>query len=133
VAVAVLAFLAFLALAVRAVVPQVVAVAVVLSTVKPLVLVVLVVMATPLFIHSEADMNRYAIIENGLVVNVVVGQPELAPNQILVECPDAGPNWTYADGIFTAPVVVQPAVITPTKEELLAQLNALSAQIQALE
>ncbi len=90
-------------------------------------------MAMPLFIHSEADMNRYAIIENGLVVNVVVGQPELAPNQTLVECPDAGPNWTYANGVFTAPVVVEPTVTTPTKEELLAQLNALSAQIQALE
>jgi hypothetical protein len=117
---------------VLALVAQAVAVALLLSTVRLLALVVLVVMVTPLFIHSEAVMNRYAIIENGLVVNVVVGQPELAPNQTLVECPDAGPNWTYADGIFTAPVVVQPTVITPTKEELLVQLNALSAQIQAL-
>ena len=89
-------------------------------------------MVTPLFIHSEVVMNRYAIIENGLVVNVVVGQPELAPNQTLVECPDAGPNWTYADGVFTAPVVVEPTVTTPTKEELLAQVQALTAQIQAL-
>lgn len=77
-------------------------------------------------------MNRYAIIEDGLVVNVVVGQPELAPNQILVECENAGPNWTYVDGVFTAPVVVEPTVVTPTKEELLAQLQALTAQIQAL-
>jgi hypothetical protein len=82
--------------------------------------------------HIEVDMNRYAIIEDGLVVNVVIGQPELAPNQILVECPDAGPNWTYADGVFTAPVVVEPTVVTPTKEELLAQVQALTAQIQAL-
>jgi len=86
------------------------------------------------FTHSEADMNRYAIIENGLVVNVVVGQPELNPGQTLVECPGAGPGWTYADGVFTEPVVVQPEPTpAPTKEELLAQLNALSAQIQALE
>ena len=77
-------------------------------------------------------MNRYAIIEDGLVVNVVIGQPELAPNQILVECENAGPNWTYADGVFTAPVVVEPTVLTRTKEELLAQLQALTAQIQAL-
>jgi hypothetical protein len=77
-------------------------------------------------------MNRYAIIEDGLVVNVVIGQPELAPNQILVECPNAGPSWTYADGVFTAPVVVPPTVTAPTKEELLAQLNAIQAQIQAL-
>jgi hypothetical protein len=91
-----------------------------------------VVLATPSFTHSEVDMNRYAIIEDGLVVNVVIGQPELAPNQILVECEDAGPNWTYADGVFTAPVVVEPTVVAPTKEELLAQVQALTAQIQAL-
>jgi len=90
-------------------------------------------MVTQELLHSEVDMNRYAIIEDGLVVNVVIGQPDLAPNQILVECPNAGPNWTYADGVFTAPVVVEPTVVTPTKEELLVQLNALSAQIQALE
>jgi len=97
------------------------------------VLAVLAAMAMPSFTHSEVDMNRYAIIEDGLVVNVVIGQPELAPNQILVECPDAGPNWTYADGVFTAPVVVPPtALAAPTKEELLAQLQAIQAQIQAL-
>ena len=79
-------------------------------------------------------MNRYAVIENGLVVNVVIGQPELAPNQTLVECPNAGPGWTYADGVFTKPVVVEPEPIpAPTKEQLMAQLAALSAQIQALE
>jgi len=90
-------------------------------------------MATQSFIHSEVNMDRYAIIEDGLVINVVIGQPELAPNQILVECENAGPSWTYADGVFTAPVVVEPTVVTPTREELLVQLNALSAQIQALE
>jgi hypothetical protein len=30
-------------------------------------------------------------------------------------------------------VEVEPTVVTPTREELLAQLNAISAQIQALE
>jgi len=89
-------------------------------------------MVTQELLHIEVDMNRYAIIEDGLVVNVVIGQPELAPNQILVECENAGPNWTYADGVFTAPVYVAPTVVTPTKEELLAQVQALTAQIQAL-
>jgi len=89
-------------------------------------------MVTQESIHSEVDMNRYAIIEDGLVVNVVVGQPALEPNQILVECENAGPNWTYVDGVFTAPVVVEATVVTPTKEELLAQINALTAQIQAM-
>ena len=77
-------------------------------------------------------MNRYAIIEDGLVVNVVIGQPELAPNQILVECEKAGPEWTYADGVFTPPVSVTPTVISPTKEELLAQLSELQSKIEAL-
>ena len=95
-------------------------------------LAVMAATATQSFTHSEVDMNRYAIIEDGLVVNVVIGQPELAPNQILVECEGAGPSWTYADGVFTAPVVVEPTVVTPTKEELLAQVQALTAQIQAL-
>lgn len=80
--------------------------------------------------------NRYAIIENGVAVNVVIADAEYAAQQGWVECPDAGPGWTYADGVFTAPVVVEPEPIptppAPTKEELLAQLNALSAQIQAL-
>jgi hypothetical protein len=96
------------------------------------VLVVLVLLATQLFIHIEVFMDRYAIIKDGLVVNVVIGQPELASDEILVECQNAGTGWTYADGVFTAPVVVEPTVITPTKDELLAQLQALTAQIQAL-
>ena len=78
--------------------------------------------------------NRYAIIENGTVVNVVVADAQLAAENGWIDCPVAGPGWTYTDGVFTAPVVVEPvAPPAPTKEELLAQLNALSAQIQALE
>ena len=92
----------------------------------------LVALASQELPHIKVIMNRYAIIEDGVVVNVVIGQPELAPNQILVECPDAGPDWTYADGVFTAPVYVAPTVPTPTKEELFAQLQAIQAQIQAL-
>ena len=77
--------------------------------------------------------NRYAIIENGLVVNVVVASAEIATQSGWIDCPVAGPGWTYADGVFTAPAVVEPTPApTPTKEELLAQLNALTAQIQAL-
>ena len=78
--------------------------------------------------------NRYAIIENGLVTNVVVADAEFASQNGWIDCPVAGPGWTYANGVFTAPPepeVVAP--VAPTKEQLLAQLNALSAQIQALE
>jgi len=78
--------------------------------------------------------NRYAIIENGVAVNVVVADAEIASANGWIACPDAGPGWTYADGVFTAPVVVEPTPApAPTKEELMAQLAALSAQIQALE
>jgi hypothetical protein len=78
--------------------------------------------------------NRFAIIENGTVVNVVVADAEIASVNGWVDCPIAGPGWTYANNVFTAPVVVAPTPTpAPTKEQLLAQLNALSAQIQALE
>jgi hypothetical protein len=77
--------------------------------------------------------NRFAIIENGTVTNVVIADAETATANGWIDCPDAGPQWTYANGVFTEPVVVEPVVTTPTKEELLAQLQALSAQIQALE
>jgi hypothetical protein len=77
--------------------------------------------------------NRYAIIENGLVTNVVVADAQIAAENGWIDCPNAGPGWTYANNVFTAPVVVAPTPTpTPTKEELLAQLNTLSAQIQAL-
>ena len=79
---------------------------------------------------------RYAIIENGVAVNVVIADAEYAAQQGWVACPDAGPGWTYANGVFTAPVVVEPEPIPaptePTKEELLAQLQTIQAQIQAL-
>lgn len=78
--------------------------------------------------------NRYAIIENGVVANVVVADAEYAAQQGWIECPDAGPRWLYANGVFTKPVVVEPTPApAPTKEQLMAQLAALSAQIQALE
>lgn len=77
---------------------------------------------------------RYAIVENGIVVNVVEADSEFASQNGLVECPTAGPGWTYSDGVFTKPVVTVPEPPPPpTKEQLLAQLQALQAQIQALE
>jgi len=77
--------------------------------------------------------NRFAIIENGLVTNVVVADAEIASANGWIDCPDAGPGWTYADGVFTAPVVVEPTPApAPTKEQLLAELQALTAKINAL-
>ena len=76
---------------------------------------------------------RYAIIENGLVSNVVMADAEFAAQNGWIACPDAGPNWKY-DGIsFTEPdPVVAPVVTAPTKEELMAELVALTAKIEAL-
>ena len=78
-------------------------------------------------------MPNYAIIENGTVVNVVVADAQIAAENGWIDCPVGGPGWTYANGVFTAPVVVEPTPApAPTKEELLAQLNTIQAQIQAL-
>ena len=76
---------------------------------------------------------RYAIIKDGVVDNVVLADAQIATQSGWVECPDAGPGWTYANGVFTAPVVVEPtAPPAPTKAQLLAELQALTAKINAL-
>ncbi len=78
--------------------------------------------------------NRYAIIENELVTNVVVADAELASQNGWVECPQAGPGWKYINGQFVEP---EPVVVEtpppPTKEQLLAELAALTAKINAME
>ena len=77
--------------------------------------------------------NRFAIIESGTVVNVVVADAQIAAENGWIDCPVGGPGWTYADGVFTAPVIVAPtAPPVPTKEQLLAELQALTAKINAL-
>lgn len=80
-------------------------------------------------------MPNFAIIENGKVVNAVVAEADYAAEQGWVALPDgAGIDWDYINGQFVdnrpAPEVVTPPA--PTKEELLAQVQALTAQIQAL-
>lgn len=79
---------------------------------------------------------KYAVIKDGTVINVVIADPEFAANQGWIECSEeAGIGWDYdgASFIDNRPPFVAPTQPTePTKEELLAQLNALSAQIQVL-
>lgn len=65
--------------------------------------------------------NRFAIIEDGLVVNVVVGQPAVGPNQQLVECLNAGPGWKYLDGVFSPPEVSQEVLLARLKDEVIKQ------------
>ena len=84
--------------------------------------------------------NKYAKVENGVVTNMIVADSEWASEQRLVLCPDyddagqaIGMGATYANWQFTAYVAPEPTpVAAPTKEELMAQLAVLSAQIQAL-
>lgn len=80
-------------------------------------------------------MPNFAVIENRKVINIVVAEADYAAQQGWVELTGlAGVDWDYVDGQFVdnrpVPEVVTPPA--PTREELLAQLNALSAQIQAL-
>ena len=77
---------------------------------------------------------RAHVIENGVVVNTIeVDSLDFLPG--LVEATEGGIGWLYDGQTFTYPtplVAAEPA-LAPTKEDLLAQLAALSAQIQSLE
>jgi hypothetical protein len=78
---------------------------------------------------------RAAIIENGIVINIAETEPDFAAEQgwVLSDVAQIGDLWDGAT--FTSPPVSEPAPapLPPTKEELLAQLQALQAQIMALE
>lgn len=80
-------------------------------------------------------MAGFAIIENGVVVNMAVAEPDFAATQGWIAAPDGvSIGWLHENGTFTAPVAPEPSpVVQPTKDELFAQLQALQAQIQALE
>lgn len=74
-------------------------------------------------------MPRYALIEDGLVVNVIIcDSNEVAENLfpamtvIRIDGAEAGPGWQYSDGIF-----IPPAVEPPSPEEVAAQ-NLATAQ-----
>ena len=82
-------------------------------------------------------MSNFAIIENGVVVNTVVADEDYAAQMGWVACPIGGIGWSYNEGVFSAPESTiesteQIQRPTPTKEDLLAQLEALQQQIQAL-
>jgi hypothetical protein len=60
---------------------------------------------------------KFAIIENGVVANVVVADAPLADNW--VETDQAGPGWLYQDGEF-----LPPPPVVPTKAEQEAKRHA---------
>jgi hypothetical protein len=77
---------------------------------------------------------KYAIIKAGRVINIAVATPDIAAERGWVECPESvGIGWSF-DGQTAEPPIEIPAIqpVPPTKEELLAQLQAIQAQIQAL-
>jgi hypothetical protein len=77
---------------------------------------------------------NYAIIQNNIVVNVALSDAALADNWIASNTAAIGDR--YENGEFIKPVVPEPeaeAEPTPTKEQLMAELAALTAKIQALE
>ena len=85
-------------------------------------------------------MNKYALInDKNIVENIVLWdggnswQPPQTMTCINVENIECDLGWLYDGSAFTAPEVVEVTPTPePTREELIAQLNALSVQIQAL-
>lgn len=79
-------------------------------------------------------MPNFALIENGKVVNMVVAEADYAATQGWVLCESGGIGWDYTNGQFIdnrpVPEVVTPPA--PTKEQLMAELTALTAKIQSL-
>jgi len=70
--------------------------------------VALVARASALFTHGEVSMD-YAKIKDGLVVNVVLADAEFAAQQGLIPLASgAGIGFTYANGVYTAPIIPDP-------------------------
>lgn len=73
------------------------------------------------------------VIENGVVVNTIeVDSLDFMPN--LVEATEGSIGWLYDGQTFTnpnPPVAVE-LPTEPTKEQLMAELSALTAKINAL-
>lgn len=80
-------------------------------------------------------MANYAVIENNKVVNICVAFLEDVKPSNWVLCESGGIDWDYINGQFVdnrpVPEVITPPA--PTKEQLLAELQALTAKIQSLE
>lgn len=78
-----------------------------------------------------------AQIENELVTNViVVTDINFLPNLVAIpEGASVGIGWSYVNGVFKpAPISasIDTVKVEPTKEELMAELTALTAKIQLL-
>jgi hypothetical protein len=72
--------------------------------------------------------------ENNRIAQVEAQDFPVAEPLHWVDCPETvTPEWTYVDGQFVAPVIPEPVVMPePTAADLMAELAALTAKIQAL-
>jgi hypothetical protein len=82
-------------------------------------------------------MAHYAVIENGNVVNTVEADAEYAlQNGWVAAEKEVCIGWVYLDGNFIdeRPIeaLIDDTPVQPTKEELIAQIELLTKQIQAL-
>ena len=91
-------------------------------------------------------MTLYARIQDGVVAEIIeiTDGPTLEERyhpDIVAQCvtlkgaqvQNVTPGYTYDGSSFTAPVAPEaPAVAEPTKAELLAQIAALMAKVEAL-
>jgi len=55
-------------------------------------------------------MTKYAIIEAGVVVNIIIADASFAESVGAVRTETAGIGWSYANGVFTAPAAPAPSV-----------------------
>ena len=80
-------------------------------------------------------MPNYAVIENGKVVNLCIAEPSDIKPSNWVLCEYGGIGWNYdgANFVDNRPVCEVVIPLTPTREQLMAELAALTAKIQALE
>lgn len=81
-------------------------------------------------------MPNYAVIENGKVVNMCVASIEDIKPKNWVLCENGGIGWDYVNGQFidNRPKLTEPDPPPAlTKEQLMAELAALTAKINAME
>lgn len=78
-------------------------------------------------------MAIYAVIEAGKVINIVVADEAISQEWIIL-ANEASIGWDYIDGQFVnnTPAEVIPLATPPSKDDLMVQLQALTAQINAL-
>lgn len=56
--------------------------------------------------------DRYAVIRNGVVDNVILCEADFDPGDgaVIVQSDEAGPGWGYAAGVFTPAPYVLPEI-----------------------